>query len=368
MKKYPDPIEKEGRYHCPVDGCKKSYAHKRGYRRHYRKKHYTKLPKSSKGDKKQILEVVDQVSQKVLSNIKSRKRLEAKIKESKGLKDTSWLLMLGDYHYGLKVNSMEVGGLGEYNSQIARDRINLLADDIVRVRDYHINAPDTLHIAFLGDMVDNSIMRGNQYGEVEFGVAQQVIEASELLVDFLIKLSGAFKKIKCYGVFGNHGRITKNYKDSKREDNFDRIIYHIIKKQISDMEGIKFEYTKSQHMLVDVSGWRFWLEHGDSVRGWSGLPFYGARREKANIQNMLSTFKESSDYVIMGHHHSKAEFLDIFINGAFPGGSKYSIGKLRKMNLPYQLLLGITKKRGVVWKRNLLLADNIRDKKIKIYK
>ena len=99
-----------------------------------------------------------------------------------------------------------------------------------------------------------------------------------------------------------------------------------------------------------------------------GIPFYGIKREKDNINNMLAKFREHADYLIAGHFHTKADFEDIFMNGSFVGGDSYSIGDLRRMDLPYQILLGVNSKHGVVWKRPISLIDNPRELKIKIYR
>ena len=56
------------------------------------------------------------------------------------------------------------------------------------------------------------------------------------------------------------------------------------------------------------------------------------------------------------------------MNGSFVGGDAYSIGDLRRMDLPYQKLLGVSKKHGVVWQRDLCLIDDPRKLEIKIYK
>jgi len=71
---------------------------------------------------------------------------------------------------------------------------------------------------------------------------------------------------------------------------------------------------------------------------------------------------------LAGHFHTKASFEDIFMNGSFVGGDGYSIGDLRRMDFPYQKLLGVNKKHGVVWQRDIALIDDPRNLKIKMYK
>ncbi|MHA1483529.1 MAG: metallophosphoesterase, partial [Candidatus Heimdallarchaeaceae archaeon] len=233
--------------------------------------------------------------------------------------------------------------------------------------EYYPNRPNTLVIPFLGDMVDNSIMRGNQRSNIELNTVDQVIYVTEIIVDYITALSKYFPKIKCYGIYGNHGRTTRSTTDSAPSENFDRVVYWAVKKRIENYKNVSFDYTDAQHMVINVNGWKFWLEHGDSVNSWAGIPFYGAKREKASIGEMMGIFKQYADYVLMGHHHQPAQFNGIFINGAFVGGDIFSIGKLRRMCLPSQTLLGVNKKHGIVWSRNISLIDNPRALDLKIY-
>jgi len=276
--------------------------------------------------------------------------------------------MISDFHYGLKVKPVEIGGMFEYNSKVAKRELDYLLLKTCRILEYHPNRPDKLVIAFLGDMIDNAIMRDNQMASIEFQITEQIMGAAELFTDYVIALSKYFKEIKCFGVYGNHGRMTKSVKGAHPEDNFDRLVYWGMKERLRGLDNISLEYTKAQHMLIDIEGWRFWLEHGDTVRSWAGIPFYGAKREKNNIGDMLSKFSEKADYMLAGHFHNDAEFENIYMNGAFVGGDIFSIGKLRRMGIPSQTILGINKKHGVVWKRKIQLIDEPRKMKIKIYK
>lgn len=307
------------------------------------------------------------VAKEVLKVLPKRERLEVKSSSKSDLKPEVWLLEFSDLHYGAKVNPLEVGGIAEYNPEIAQQRVEELGKLIVRFLEYHSNRPSELVITFLGDMVDGSIMRGNQQASTEFGIVTQTMVVSELVTDFIIFLSGYFEKIRCYGVYGNHGRLTKSPMDSHPAENLDRLVYYIVKERVKGIKGVSFDYTEAQHMIVKVNGWKFWLEHGDTVRSWMGIPFYGGQREKARIDDMLATYREHADYVLVGHHHNPATFNGLYFNGAFIGGDLYSIGRLRRASIPSQKILGINENHGVVWERNPLLIDKPWNNKVRIY-
>jgi len=354
------------------------YTYKGAYLKRYICNNCGKFPKEKENDikreratpankNKKIFDNVEKISKRVVENLEKRERFNPQIIKSH-LKKEVWLQMISDFHYGLKVKPVEIGGIFEYNSEVAKKELDYLLFKTCRILEYHPNRPDTLVITLLGDMIDNAIMRDNQMASIEFQITDQIMGVVELMTDYIITLSKYFKEIKCFGVYGNHGRITQKVTGAHPKDNFDRIVYWGIQERLKGIDNISFEFTEAQHMLVDIEGWQFWLEHGDTVRSWAGIPFYGAKREKSNINDMLNKFSEKADYTLAGHFHIDAEFENIFMNGSFVGGDIFSIGRLRRMNIPSQTILGINKKHGVVWKRKIQLIDEPRKMKIKVYK
>ncbi len=352
---YPKPNVVNGKYICPK--CDKEYNSQGGYCNHYKKEHINE----------EVVDKVKEVTEQVIKSLPTLKRLTPPSVEKGNLKPESWVLLFSDWHYGQLVKAVEVGGFSEYSPLIAKQRLELLAATIIRVLEYHPNKPNELVIAGLGDMVDGSILRGNQQSNIEFGVCRQVIEAVELIADFIILLSGHFPVIRFYGVYGNHARLTPNPKDAPPQENFDLLMYHFIKQRLGTLDQISVDYTEAQHMIVEVNKHNLWLEHGDTVKGWAGYPYYGADREKNNIMSILSMFKEQAHYLLMGHHHRLSYFNGIIGNGSFVGGDLFSIGKLRRMGIAEQMLLSINETHGLVWTRPIKLSEP-KLAKIKIYR
>ncbi len=360
--KYPKPKKEKGLFICTE--CGKEYATHGGYSNHYKATHHSDGKKTKE---EEVILNVKEIAQEVIAELPTLKRLEPPKIRKGDLKPESWVLEFSDWHYGQLVKAVEVGGLSEYNTEIARQRLSLLAERIIRFLEYHPNKPKELVIASLGDTVDGSILRGNQQSNIEFGVCKQVIEAVELIADFIILLSGHFPKIRCYGVYGNHARLTPNPKDAPPQENFDLLTYHFIKQRIGSMNGISVDYTEAQHMIVEINKHNFWLDHGDTVRGWAGYPYYGADRQKNNIQSIMALFKEHAHFMLMGHHHRKGFFNDIIANGSMVGGDLYSIGKLRRMGIAEQMLFAVNDRHGVVWVRPIQLSEPVQAD-MKIYK
>jgi hypothetical protein len=343
-------------YKCPE--CDKTFKTGAGLGCHWAKEHSLK---------EENIDKVKEITENIIKSLPKLKRLSPPVIKKGKLKKESWVLMLSDFHYGQLVKPVEVGGFSEYNPGIAKERIELLAGTVIRMLEYHPNRPEELVITALGDMVDGSILRGNQQSNIEFGVCRQVIEAVEILADFIILLSAHFPIIRFYGVYGNHARLTPNPKDAPPQENFDLLMYHFIKQRLGNLKGITIDYTEAQHMIVQVAKHNLWLEHGDTVKGWSGYPYYGADREKNNIMSILSMFREEAHYLLMGHHHRLSFFNNIIGNGSFVGGDLFSIGKLRRMGIAEQMLFSINEKHGLVWTRPIKLSSPV-EGKLKIYK
>jgi hypothetical protein len=355
-KMYPQIEPVNGRIQCPE--CDKSYTSRAGFRYHWSKGH-TNV-------KQETLKDIKGIADLVLKELPKLKRLEPPVIKKGDLKPESWVIVLSDWHYGQLVKAVEVGGFSEYSPVIAQQRLQLLAQAIIRILEYHPNKPTELVIATLGDMVDGSILRGNQQSNIEFGVCKQVMEGVEILSDFIILLSAHFQRIRFYGVYGNHARLTPNPKDAPPQENFDLLMYHFIQQRLKGLKGISVDYTEAQHMIVRINKHNFWLDHGDTIKGWAGYPYYGADRQKNNIQAILQMFSEKADYMLMGHHHRFGWFNGIIANGSFVGGDLFSIGRLRKMGIAEQALFAVNEKHGVVWMRPIQLSEAVKGS-VKIY-
>ena len=355
-----DPKNKQ-KYHCENCGAYPT----EGAKRHRDKKDIKPILKKKK---EEIYKDIEAITKKVIDSLEPKNRLEPVI-EKGTLKKEKWVQEFSDLHYGLEVNPIEIGDLGYYNTTIAKERVNYLAGTMAKILEYYPNRPEELYLMLLGDNMEGAYMRGNQQANIEFGVSRQIIELEELITDYIIYLSKYFPVIKIFAVVGgNHGRPTANKKDSSPSDNLEQIIYSNIKYRLKDIHNIFFEYSIAKHMIVEISGMKFWLEHGDTSHSWLGIPYYGLQREMQNINKMLAIFKENADFLLCGHFHSKAVFESVIMNGSFVGGDIHSVGDLRRMDLPSQKVFGVNEKHGIVWDRNIFLIDNPRELKIKIYK
>ena len=278
-------------------------------------------------------------------------------------------LMLSDSHIGLLVESKDSGGLGAYNVKVFLERLEFLKISLAKIFSIHFrNTPyKVINIFFIGDIIENMVLRASQMRLTDLKVVEQVILATDKFSELLSWLSTIFPEVRIHCVVGNHGRIIKDIGQFAPTDSFDYLIYKIMEQRLSDHKNIYFNISESWWMIVERMGKRFYMEHGDDFRSWIGIPFYGITRGKANIRDLLHQYltekgvEANFDYFRIGHIHEASDFSEVMTNGAFPGGSEYSLKKLKRGGAAVQRCFSIHPDFGVTWKRNLIL-DNPKNK------
>ena len=147
-----------------------------------------------------------------------------------GPKDTKYNpehvgLLLSDFHVGASYSLEETGGLGEFNLEIFKKRLQSLKDGVMEIveRHRHIYDIPELHIFCLGDIVAGMNDAGHWSPDyIDLDVSDQMMEGVAGLRDVIATWSQAFPKINFYGVYGNHGRIGRKGMQ-KAHTNWDRL-------------------------------------------------------------------------------------------------------------------------------------------------
>jgi hypothetical protein len=195
-------------------------------------------------------------------------------------------------------------------------------------------------------------------------IVDQVIETAYILAEMIAKWSKRFPKIEISGVVGNHGRLKKQVTHKKRYDNFDYLMYHMIKSQCAGLDNVDFIIPKSPFLIKRIYKFNFLLTHGNSkVPSYAGIPWYGIRRMDGNItQTWFAEKGEFLHYTVIGHFHSnntldKAGMGKIIVNGSMIGTSDFALNSLFVSGEPKQTLFSVHKEYGVTCKFDILLTD-----------
>lgn len=281
-----------------------------------------------------------------------------KAPELKTTKETAGLL-LSDFHIGEVVNKEEVMGLGEYDFPIFVKRLKFLAESIKsitikKLRGYQINK---LVIFMLGDMVSGIIH--DELKENAEDIVFQVLNGAYVTAQFILEMLGLFNEIEIEGVLGNHGRLTQKKHYKKRYTNWDFVFYQMLGMFLAGNDRVKCHFPKSPFLLRKIYDWGFLALHGDTIRSWMGIPWYGIQRAMWRLGDLLQGQGHKIHYRVLGHFHNTGELDrapgEFFINGSVSGGSEYSLNSIFEFDRPTQIFFGVHEEIGATWRYHLRL-------------
>ena len=255
------------------------------------------------------------------------------------------------WHIGEVIDLEETEGFNEYNYEIAKKRLfdvfvpSFLEYINTQRKGYQI---DDLVLVFLGDMVSGEIhdelIRTN-----EFPPPVAAAKAGDLMASVISALSPEFSSVCCECVTAdNHGRLDRRKPAKQRgERNWNYVVYHIAETALSKDSSISFNRPKSIQYIFEVEGWRILIEHGDNVRSWMGLPWYGWQRKQGREAWKRQQVGDRFDYQIIGHWHVPVRpFPELFVCGSLAGTSEYD-GTFGRFAFPSQTAFLIHKKHGI---------------------
>ena len=269
-------------------------------------------------------------------------------------------LIISDCQVGQVVDPEETGGLGEYNIQVFKRRAKYLTKSVRKITSIHKRAYNlpVLHVFVLGDIVENEVIFRGQKDYIDADVVSQLFVAADELSMMLLELAQDYERVEVYCVGGNHGRTGKKG-EGRTWVNWDYIAYQFMAEKLKNQERIRFHIPKSWFMLVGIFDWHFLLMHGDDIKSWNAIPYYGFDRADARWTKLLQARGQKFDYFLIGHHHNQAQIDspvgEKIVNGCWPGGSQYSLKSLNTANRPSQLFFGIHPRHGITWRYKLNL-------------
>jgi len=291
----------------------------------------------------------------------------------KGVSDKEDIVLnFSDTHIGEIVKFDETMGLAEYDFDIFKQRLEYMSDTIHnliknKLVGYKFNK---LWINMLGDMVSGLIHDELvEYGEAT--VIEWVFGGALVIAQFLMEMAQLFPEIEVTCVVGNHGRMHRKKRFKKRYVNWDYILYETIASYCKDQKNIIFDIPRSFFTVKNIKGYNCLIVHGDDIKSWNGIPFYGIDRMARNFNELLRKSGKSFDYIFLGHFH-RTGLLDntngsIMINSSVIGGNEFSIGALGQANEPKQLFFGMHPKYGDTFLYNIKLIHAPKKKTRYIY-
>lgn len=275
-----------------------------------------------------------------------------------------------------------------YNLDVFHRRMQLFTDRIVRIHDIISRTIPIEKIIFinLGDLISGQGIFPNQAWKSEVAVLNQIYHeaAPEIIQQDLTALE-LVPEIEDHYVPGNHGKTGKENPD---ESNFDTVVAQDIWRRFEFVDRVKVCPEWGKFMFVDIYGWRFLCTHGNLVRSWMNIPFYGlvnkGMRWKGSLgptkkdiqQELLRIIREEMsesdkieaiqkattnwDYLLHGHFHVPFDFpwndFEIIGNGCLPSDDDFGIEVLGMSSTPAQQVFGVHPEHGITWRYTLDLS------------
>ena len=238
----------------------------------------------------------------------------------------SAVMVLSDWHVGEYVEADEIEDFNAYSWDIAQKRAYHLQRQFVNWVDVQRTATvvDELVVIVVGDMISGDIHQELQVTN-EFPVPVQTVRAGVLVAKTIAEMAPHFPKVRVeYVSADNHSRLTK--KPQWKEGGFNSYSYivgWIAKERLEKVANVEFNLHATVKTLVNIQGFKFLCMHGHNIKGWSGIPWYGADRQvaresKARRKKPAKNF----DKCIIGHFHTPIWTPDYNVNGSLSGTSE----------------------------------------------
>lgn len=243
------------------------------------------------------------------------------------------VLLVSDWHLGDNVRTEETEGFGAFNYRIAERRVNQLYTGFTKYikgqRTQHLIS--RLSVFVLGDMVSGGI-HDELLTTEEWPPPVQAVKAGKLLARLVTDLGGHFKQVHTTFIGAdNHSRITRKPRcKGKAAWSWSHVVDEIFRATLPD-DPDRYSVTSPEAMqcVVEIQSTKFLLTHGDTIKSWSNIPFYGIERRLAQEATRRMRTPKGFDMMVMGHFHTPVTMPRLIINGSLQGTTEYdfSVGR-----------------------------------------
>lgn len=259
------------------------------------------------------------------------------------------ILVSSDYHYGKKTKSFNPGVLGQ--------RLKTLSDTLNRIpSEMKGTGFDRLVPLILGDVNDGTDIYATQsHEQAVSNVEKQADAVSDMTAEFITSLQREWTIDSVYVTAGNHGRAGH----AAIAANWDIVAYRYL--------GLKMRGTGPRVVMppedgspffnsLNVRGHKFLLHHGNAVRCYQQIPWYGMVQKalKWNITS-LGPF----DTLLMGHYHTpghqRINSLSLYTTGSAVSDDAWALTEMGLESTPAWWLLTVTDDGEIGWSKAISL-------------
>lgn len=262
-------------------------------------------------------------------------------------------LFMSDLHWGERVFPAQIGGVNEYNLDIARARARTLIERTLDLLLNHMVNPtyDGIVLALGGDMVSGGIHEELMATD-EQEIMPVVLDLVGVLIWCITQLADALGAVFVPCVTGNHGRNTHKIRAKGRNyTSFDWLIYRILEMHFRGDKRVTFEIPDGSDAFYRVYGHRYLMSHGDQFRGGDGVigalgPIIRGDHRKRSRNGQIGM---AYDTMMIGHFHQYIQLQRLIVNGSTKGYDEYAYTNNFPFERPRQALWLTHPKRGITF-------------------
>lgn len=283
----------------------------------------------------------------------------APVKSAKGVKvvDETLILHVSDEHFGQVVAPESVGGLERYNIPIALRRAETYVDNVIEfatrtLSNYRFS---DVVMLFYGDHVNGDIHNAQEYSHLRNSFAT-CLGAGQMHAQMIRDIAAAFPgtKVRAFYVPGNHGRQTKHKDYNNPLRNQDFLVGEVAASLCRDIPDVEFTIAEAFSVNIKIYNYVFNVSHGDDVKAWNGIPWYGIERRTRRLQAIHAAKNETISYKVMGHFHQASSSSDpvgeTIINGSWKATDEWLYNAIGGYCKPVQWIHGVHERHGITWR------------------
>lgn len=244
---------------------------------------------------------------------------------SERISESTAFALLSDIHYEETVKGESIMGLNEYNTTIAKKRLQQFFQRVAKLlkKEQVQTTIDTLCLGVLGDLISNSIheelLEVNSLQPAD--ALNEVINEIAGGIKYLLKNTDVKLDIVC--VSGNHGRGTKRVHIATESGNsLEYIAYNFLAKYFARNSRVKFFIPKAYLLYYKCHDFTVAFHHGHFVKFQGGVGGLTIPMNKAIAQWEKM---RHADLYCSGHYHTFFDGGNFIVNGSVIGFNAYAL-------------------------------------------
>lgn len=222
------------------------------------------------------------------------------------------IVHLSDIHFNELVDIIG----NKYDFKVASKRLRLLAEKVIK--SFNAQKISTIYLVLTGDLL-NSDRRLDELLAMASNRATATFIAVKILSQFIMHLSMNYD-VNIVSVTGNESRIKDDYThlDSMATDNFDFIIYEILKLYLEGKNNrIKFISGNTFEYILSVNGTNILVVHGHRL----------GKMDHNDISKAIGKWAKKGiiiHFIMCGHLHETKITDTLLRSGSLVGNNAYA--------------------------------------------